>query len=156
MSRFRFIASFSLKTIVKYSVFDAPTAQSIVFYAVFATPKIEFLLKVSKNIVKHTLLDHPKKPVLAMNGKRVSFAPQSEHPNASLESFSELLFVLSCMSFMRVLWTWVEGGQASLRSAFRCVGSFSSSFWRYVKPSWRHLATTWRQDGALERQDGPR
>ena len=44
-----------------------------------------------------------------MNGKRVSFAPQSEHPNASLESFSELLFVLSCMSFMRVLWTWVEG-----------------------------------------------
>ena len=113
-----------------------------------------FFLQVLKNIVKHTLLDHPKKPVLAMNGKRVSFAPQSEHPNASLESFSELLFVLSCMSFMRVLWTWVEGGQASLRSAFRCVGSFSSSFWRYVKPSWRHLATTWRQDGALERQDG--
>ena len=115
-----------------------------------------FFLQVLKNIVKHTLLDHPKKPVLAMNGKRVSFAPQSEHPNASLESFSELLFVLSCMSFMRVLWTWVEGGQASLRSAFRCVGSFSSSVWRYVRPSWRHLATTWRQDGALERQDGPR
>ena len=115
-----------------------------------------FFLQVLKNIVKHTLLDHPKKPVLAMNGKRVSFAPQSEHPDASLELFSEILFVLSCMSFMRVLWTWVEGGQASLRSAFRCVGSFSSSFWRYVRPSWRHLATTWRQDGALERQDGPR
>ena len=91
-----------------------------------------------------------------MNGKRVSFAPQSEHPDTSLELFSEILFVLSCMSFRRVLWAWVKGGQASLRSAFRCVGSFSSSFWRYVMPSWRHLATTWRQDGALERQDGPR
>ena len=133
---------------VKYCVFDAPKSQSIVFYDVFANPKIEFLLKVFKTIVKHTLLDHPPEPVLAMNGKRVSFVPQSEHPNASLESFSELLFVLSCMSFMRVLWTWVEGGQASLRSAFRCVGSFSSSFWRCVGPSWRHFATTWRQDGA--------
>ena len=44
------------------------------------------------------------KPVLAMNGKRVSFAPQSEHPDTSLELFSEILFVLSCMSFRRVLW----------------------------------------------------
>ena len=107
-----------------------------------------FFLKVSKTIVKHMLLEHPKKPVLAMNGKRVSFAPQSEHPDTSLEFFSELLFVLSCMSFMRVLWTWVEGGQASLRSAFRCVGAFSGSFGRHVGPSWRHPATFWRQDGA--------
>ena len=110
MSRFRFIASFSSKTIVKYDVFDAPTSQSIVFYNVFATPKIEFLLKVSKTIVKHMLLDDPPEPVLAMNGKRVSIAPQNEHPDTSLESFGELLFVLSGMSFMRVLWAWVKGG----------------------------------------------
>ena len=115
-----------------------------------------FFLQVLKNIVKHMLLDHPKKPVLAMNGKRVSFAPQSEHPDTSLELFSEILFVLSCMSFRRVLWAWVKGGQASLRSAFRCVGAFSGSFGRHVGPSWRHLATTWRQDGAQERQDEPR
>ena len=80
------------------------------FYDVFATPENEFLLKMSKTIVKHMLLDHPEKRVLARNGKRVSFAPQSEHPDASLESFSELLFVLSCMSFRRVLWAWVKGG----------------------------------------------
>ena len=83
LARFQFIASFSLKTIVKYSVFDALTSQSIVFYNVFATPKIEFLLKVSKTIVKHTLLDHPPEPVLARNGKRVSFAPLNAHPEAS-------------------------------------------------------------------------
>ena len=125
------------------------------FYDVFATPENEFLLKMSKTIVKHMLLDHPPEPVLAMNGKRVSIAPQNEPPDASLESFSELLFVLSGMSFRRVLWAWVKGGQASLRSALRCVGAFSGSFWRYVGPSWRHLATTWRQDGAQERQDEP-
>jgi hypothetical protein len=102
------------------------------------------------------LLDDPGKPVLAMNGKRVSFAPQSEHPDTSLELFSEILFVLSCMSFRRVLWAWVKGGQASLRSAFRCVGAFSGSFGRHVGPSWRHLATFWRQDGAQEPQDEPR
>ena len=102
------------------------------------------------------LLDHPPDPVLAMNGERVSFAPQSEHPDDSLESFSELLFVLSCMSFKRVLWAWVKGGQASLRSALRCVRSFSSSLLRDLGPSWRHLATTWRQDGAQEPQDEPR
>ena len=55
------------------------------FYDVFATPKIEFLLKVSKTIVKHMLLDHPPEPVLAMNGKRVSIAPQNERPDASLD-----------------------------------------------------------------------
>ena len=144
MARFQCIASFSLKTIVKYDVFGAPKSQSIVFYNVFSTPMSAIFLKSVKNIVKHTLLDHPKKPVLAMNGKRVSFAPQSEHPDTSLELFSEILFVLSCMSFRRVLWAWVKGGQASLRSAFRCVGAFSGSFGRHVGPSWHHLATFWQ------------
>ena len=50
---------------VKYDVFDAPKSQSIVFYDVFATPKIEFLLKLSKTIVKHMLLEHPPEPVKA-------------------------------------------------------------------------------------------
>ena len=68
---------------VKYDVFDAPKSQSIVFYDVFATPMSAIFLKSVKNIVKHTLLDHPKKPVLAMNGKRVSFAPLNAHPEAS-------------------------------------------------------------------------
>ena len=65
LARFEFIASFSSKTIVKYNVFHVPTSQSIVFYYVFATPKIEFLLKLSKTIVKHMLLDHPPEPVKA-------------------------------------------------------------------------------------------
>ena len=87
-----------------------------------------FFLQVLKNIVKHTLLDHPKKPVLAMNGKRVSFAPQSEHPDASLESFSELLFVLSCISFMRVLWTWVGGDRPRSARPFAVLGHSLARF----------------------------
>ena len=68
LTRFQFIASFSSKTNVKYSVFDAPTSQSIVFYGVFATPKNEFLLKVSKTIVKHTLLDRPPESARLRSG----------------------------------------------------------------------------------------
>ena len=138
-------------------MFLTPRNHKVSYFTMFLQLlRPQFFEKVSKTIVKHMLLELPGKPVLAMNGKRVSFAPQSEHPDTSLELFSEILFVLSCMSFMRVLWTWVEGGQASLRSAFRCVGAFSGSFGRHVGPSWRHLATFWRQDGAQERQYEPR
>ena len=115
----------------------------------------QFFEKVSKTIVKHMLLDDPGKPVLAMNGKRGRFAPQSEHPDAFLESFSEILFVLSCMSFRRVLWAWVKGGQVSLRSAFRCVGAFSGSFGRHVGPSWRHLGLARGHLGASWGRPGP-
>ena len=68
LARFQFIASFCSKPNVKYDVFGAQKPQSIVFYDVFATPKNEFLLKVSKTIVKHTLLDHPKKSARVLYG----------------------------------------------------------------------------------------
>ena len=147
LARFQFIASFSSKTTVKYGVFDAPTSQRIVFYDVFATPKIEFLLKVSRTIVKHMLLDHPPEPVLAMNGKRVSTAPQNEHPDTSLESFSELLFVLSSMSFRRVLWAWVKGGTGlaplGLALCWRILWLVLALCWAILAQSCDNLATRW-------------
>ena len=49
LARFQFIASFSLKTIVKYDVLDAPTPQNIVFYDVFATPMSAIFPKSVQN-----------------------------------------------------------------------------------------------------------
>ena len=43
------------------------------FYYVFATPKIEFLLKVFKNTVKHMLLEHPPESA------RLASGPTSRH-----------------------------------------------------------------------------
>ena len=106
-----------------------------------------FFLQVLKNIVKHTLLDHPKKPVLAMNGKRVSFAPQSEHPDTSLELFSGILFVLSCMSFRRVLWAWVKGGTGlaplGLSLCWRILWLVWAPCWAILAPSCDILARRW-------------
>ena len=68
------------------------------------------------------------KPVLAMNGKRGSFAPQSEHPDAPLESFSELLFVISCMSFRRVLWAWVSGDRPRFARPCAVLGHSPARF----------------------------
>ena len=113
------------------------------FYDVFATPENEFLLKLSKNIAKQMLLDHPQEPVLAMNGKRVSIAPQNEPPDGSLESSSELLFVLSGMSPRRVLWAWVRGDRPRSARPFAVLGHSLARFGAMLG----HLGVILRQLG---------
>ena len=82
-----------------------------------------------------------------MNGKRVSIAPQNEHPDTSLESFSELLFVLSSMSFRRVLWAWVKGGTGlaplGLALCWRILWLVLALCWAILAQSCDNLATRW-------------
>ena len=52
-------------------------------YYVFSILKVLIFSKSYENTAPAMLLEHPHKPVLAMNGKRVSFAPLNAHPEAS-------------------------------------------------------------------------
>ena len=55
-----------------YSVFEPPKLKVDYPYYVFGTLGKLFFPKCHENIVNTMLLELPKKPVLAMNGKRVS------------------------------------------------------------------------------------